>query len=256
MVPLVRNLRGRPPVLLLLLALAHTPSLAQVKGRPVGEGSGPLSEVSTNLRAGGAPVSAARRSLSEDTAGRLGGNPVRGSLQYDVRSGPVSEVSVGPVTSGRAVTAAPVAAASVGAVTKDAGAPLGARISEPLRDLGPLQASLRALQPLPRSADVLPPEADAAWTGAAGSGGADAQMEAEPPGEPPAEPQAEEGAAEVADLDEETPEDAPPDEPEIQEPEEPPLEEANSHEETALAAPAEADADANAEAAPEPAPEE
>jgi len=249
MAPLDRNLRAGPPAFVLLLVLAHTPSLAQVKGRPVGEGSGPLSEMSTNLRAGSAPVSAPRRSLSEDTAGRLGGNPVRGSLQYDVRSGPVSEVSVGPVTSGRAMTAAPVAAASVGAVTKDAGAPLGARISEPLRDLGPLQASLRALQPLPRSADVPPPEADAASAGADGSGGVDVQME------PAAEPQTEEGAAEPGDVGEETPEDTSPDTPEIQEPEEPPLEEADTQAETApVEAPADP-AEADAEAAPEPTPE-
>jgi hypothetical protein len=96
---------------------------------------------------------------------------VRGSVTGNVVSGPVSDISVGSVTASRPVAGGgSVAGASVGAVKKNTDSPLGEMISQPLRELGPLQEQLRAIQPLPRNAappaeDVAPAEA-AADTGA------------------------------------------------------------------------------------------
>ena len=93
------------------------------------------------------------------SAGRLGGNSVRGSVTGDVVSGPVSEISVRGAMAGPPVTGGgSVGQASVGAVKKDVASPLGEMISEPLRELGPLQDQLRAIQPLRRD-DASPDEA-------------------------------------------------------------------------------------------------
>ena len=61
-------------------------------------------------------------------------------------SGPVSEVSRGPVASGRTMTSGSVHSISAGAVKKDIDRPLGERISDPLTELEPLQETLRALR--------------------------------------------------------------------------------------------------------------
>lgn len=150
------------------LATSHSPALAQTAGQPVGQGSGPLSELSTNVGAGSGSVrdSNGRPGINP---GRLGGNSVRGSVAGDIVSGPVSDISVGSVGAGRTVTGGgSVGQASVGAVKKDIASPLGEMISEPLRELGPLQDQLRALQPLPRNGsspdEVAPPAEDAAGT--------------------------------------------------------------------------------------------
>jgi hypothetical protein len=85
-------------------------------------------------------------------AGPLSGNPVRGSVTGDVVSGPLSDISVGPVTADNPMAGGgTVGQASAGAVTKDLASPLGQMISAPLHDLGPLQDRLRAIQPLPRN---------------------------------------------------------------------------------------------------------
>ena len=151
-------------------AALHFPALGQVGANPVGQGSGPLRDLSTNVRAGSGTV---RGSVSDApiNAGALSDRSVRGSVTGNVVSGPVSEISAGAVTASRPVAGGgSVAGASVGAVKKDTGSPLGAMISQPLRELGPLQEQLRAIQPLPRNAappaeDVAPAEA-AADTGA------------------------------------------------------------------------------------------
>ena len=61
-------------------------------------------------------------------------------------SGPVSDVSRGPVTIGRAMTSGSVHSISAGAVKKDIDRPLGERISDPLTELEPLQETLRAVR--------------------------------------------------------------------------------------------------------------
>lgn len=124
---------------------------AQLTGDPVHDRSGSLSNLSTNVGAGSAPVHERGRSVRESSRLRLGGNPVRGSVTGDLRSGPVSELSVGPVTASHPVTGGgSVTESSAGAVKKDINSPLGELISEPLTDLGPLQEQLRAVQPVPR----------------------------------------------------------------------------------------------------------
>jgi hypothetical protein len=127
------------------------PARAEVGGEPVRQGSGPLSDLSTNGGAGSGPVHQRGRSVRDGSMGNLGGNPVRGSVTGDVRSGPVSELSVGPATESRPVTGGgTVTDSSAGAVKKDITSPLGEMISAPLHELGPLQEQLRAVQPLPR----------------------------------------------------------------------------------------------------------
>ena len=88
---------------------------------------------------------------------------MRHSVTGDVRSGPVSELSVGSVTSGRPVSGSgTMSDASLGAVKKDADSPLREEISQPLHDLRGLQEQMRNIEPL--SADQLdttavPPQA-------------------------------------------------------------------------------------------------
>ncbi|MFQ5667045.1 MAG: hypothetical protein ACE5I7_11510 [Candidatus Binatia bacterium] len=131
---------------------AHPPAVAQVRGRPVGEGSGPVSELSTNTGAGSKSVHRRGGNVREGNAGRLGGQPVRGSVTRDVSSGPVSAISVGPVTARHAVgTSATVTGAPAAAVSKGTDHPFGERIAAPVHDLRPLQRLLRHIQPLPRT---------------------------------------------------------------------------------------------------------
>jgi hypothetical protein len=132
------------------LALTLSAASAQVRSNPVHQGTGPVSETSTNVGAGSGPVHESGRSVHEGSAGPLSGNAVRDAVTGDVQSGPVSDVSAGPVTTGRSVSGAgAVTDASAGAVKKDKDSPLGESISQPVRDLGPLQERLRAIQPLP-----------------------------------------------------------------------------------------------------------
>ncbi len=135
--------------------LLMAPAVAQLPGGPVRRDSGPLAELSTNVGAGSGPVRDTGGSLRQGTARRLGGSSVRASATGDVLSGPVSDLSAGPVTAGQPVTGGgTVGQSSVGAVMKDRDSPLGEVISEPLRELGALQERLRALQPLPRNAQL------------------------------------------------------------------------------------------------------
>jgi hypothetical protein len=172
----------------------------QVGAQPVGQDSGPLRELSTNVRAGSGPV---RGSVGNapSNAGALRDRSVRGSVTGDVLSGPVSDSSAGAVTAGRPVAGGgSVAEVSVGAVKKDTDRPLGEMISQPLRELGPLQEQLRAIQPLPRNPplpeeEVAPAEVEPSvrtpdvatepQEPAAGAGSKAARDETEP--EPPLE---------------------------------------------------------------------
>jgi hypothetical protein len=173
-----------------LIALLSGRVQAQLPGQPVGQGSGPVSELSTNIGAASRPVHQPGRSVRDAGTGRLSGNSVRGSVSGDLVSGPVSEISVGPVTANVPVTSSSVGESSSGAVKKDVNSPLGEMISQPLRELGALQEQLRAIQPLPRNTP-LPSELEAEE--------AAAQAAAESAPGPPEEPQTEpEEAAEQA----------------------------------------------------------
>jgi hypothetical protein len=149
---------------LLILAFVVRIAHAQVRGKPVHQDTGPLSEMSTNVGAGSGPVHQWGRSVSDGSLGTLGGNAVRDSASGDVRSGPVSDISVGAVTSGRPVSGSgTVTDASAGAVKKDVDSPLGERISQPVRDLGPLLEQLHAVQPVLPDASAAAGAEDAAW---------------------------------------------------------------------------------------------
>jgi len=136
--------------LLLAILLPLNALHAQMRSNPVHQGSGPLSDLSTNVGAGSGPVHERGRSVSEGSLGTIGGNSVRESVTGDVGSGPVSAISVGPVTSGQPVSGSgTMSDASAGAVKKDVDSSLGEEISQPLHELGPLQARLRGVRPLP-----------------------------------------------------------------------------------------------------------
>jgi hypothetical protein len=131
-------------VLLSRLSAAH----GQVRSNPVHQGTGPLSDLSTNVGAGSGPVHERGRSVRDGSLGTLSGNAVRDGGRGGMLSGPVSDISAGPVTSGQPVSGGgTMTDAGAGAVKKDANSPLGERISQPVRELGPLLDQLRALQP-------------------------------------------------------------------------------------------------------------
>ena len=124
---------------------------AEMPGGPVRRDSGPLRELSTNVGDGSGPVRESGGTLREASAGRLSGNSVRGSVSGDLVSGPVSDISAGPVTSGRSMSGhGTVTDVSAGAVTKDIDSPIREGIAAPVHSLGPLREQLRALEPLPR----------------------------------------------------------------------------------------------------------
>jgi len=130
-------------------------AVAQGVGGPVRQDSGPLRELSTNAGDGGRSVREGSGGLRDSNAGRLSGNSVRGSVTGDVVSGPVGEVSGGPVTSGfRSAGRRTVTDISAGAVTKDIDSPLREVVGAPVRSLGPLQEQLREIQPLPRDVSI------------------------------------------------------------------------------------------------------
>jgi hypothetical protein len=139
-----------------VLALSST-TMAQLSGGPVGQDSGPVRERSTNVGTGSGPVRESGGSVHDGNAGRLSGNSVRGSVTGDLRSGPVSDVSAGPVTSRNPVFGGgSVTEGSTGAVSKDASSPIREGIARPVQELGGLLQQLRAIQPLPR--EGVPPE--------------------------------------------------------------------------------------------------
>jgi len=110
-----------------------------------GEGAGTLSDVSRPVGEGSAPVGEGSETIGEASVGTMHSAPVRDPGTRGMLSGPVSEMSRGPVYQrqqpryGDSVTEA-----SAGAVKHDVASPLGERISQPLRELAPLQAEMRA----------------------------------------------------------------------------------------------------------------
>ena len=135
------------PTVLLLLPTAYcllptAPAPAQsvsVDGGPLDEVSRPVSEGSRNVHERG-------RTVSEGSSGSMKSGPVRDSRTRGMVSGPVSEVSSGPVGDGRPMTGGgSQREASSGAVKNELDRSLGEQLSNP-RQLQALQDSLRALR--------------------------------------------------------------------------------------------------------------
>lgn len=144
----------RRAALLLLGLLGTLPAGAQVRtpGRgAVSEDAGPLGDDSGPVGAGsrsmyeGRTIGESSGSASPD--GHPGGGPVRDRRTRSMRSGPVSSMSSGPMTQPRTLPdGGSITESSAGAVKHDVDQPLGSRISQPLRELAPLQAQLRELR--------------------------------------------------------------------------------------------------------------
>ena len=167
--------------LILALALA-LPAAAQVRtpgnsavsehAGPIGGDSRPVGEGSRAMRDGSRPIG--ESSSAPSISGRLGGS-VRDASTRSMHSGPVSSLSRGSMTQPRTLPdGGSMTEHSAGAVKHDIDRPLGSRISEPLRELAPLQAQLRAVReqgaaaavaaaaaPVAAEPDLLPIEADA-----------------------------------------------------------------------------------------------
>ena len=135
----------------LLVALtslnAGRSALAQVQqpgeGVSAGENSGSLSDVSRPLE-DSPSVHDGAQTIGETSAGSVHSGPVRDAGTRSMVSGPVSDVSRGPMYEPRPpLSGGSVTEASAGAVKHDIDSPLGERISSPLRELGPLQQAMR-----------------------------------------------------------------------------------------------------------------
>lgn len=141
----------RLPSILFLVALlsplgAHAQSVAPAK-KSVGEDSGPLSELSTNVGHDSRPVSEGSTTIGEGSVGSMLSGPTHDRAMPSMISGPVSEISRGPVTSFIPVTShVAVRDASAGAVTREAERSVGEQLLEPEQDLTALQEQLRALR--------------------------------------------------------------------------------------------------------------
>jgi hypothetical protein len=111
-----------------------------------GERSGSISDVSRPLGPDSKAVHDGALTIGETSGGPVRSGPVRGPGTRSMLSGPVSESSRGPMTHERALrSGGSITEASAGAVKHDIAAPLGERISQPLRELRPLQERLREL---------------------------------------------------------------------------------------------------------------
>ncbi len=140
-------------VLLVAVATSSMPLAARAQVRDpedtisAGEGSGPLSDVSRPLRDDSTSVHDRSLTIGEASVGPMRSGPVRDVGVRSMLSGPVSELSRGPVREPHPpLTRGSVTEASAGAVKHDIASPLGERISEPLRELAPLQKQMRALR--------------------------------------------------------------------------------------------------------------
>jgi hypothetical protein len=88
---------------LLLFTVLISPASAQLGGRSVSEDSGPLSDISTNVRTNSNPVSEPGRSVRESDAGALSGNSTRESAVAPMKSGTFSDISAGTIGSARSL---------------------------------------------------------------------------------------------------------------------------------------------------------
>jgi hypothetical protein len=111
-----------------------------------GEGAGKLSDVSRPVGDDSTSVhSGPNRTIGEASSGSVRSGPVRDGNTRSMLSGPVSEMSRGPVREqGLSLPGGSVTEASSGAVKHDIDSPLGERISQPVRELQPLQQQMRA----------------------------------------------------------------------------------------------------------------
>jgi hypothetical protein len=109
-----------------------------------GERAGPLSDVSRPLRDDSIAVHDAASTIGESAVGAARSGPTHDRSGRSMVSGSVSDASLGPMSEPRPpITSGAVAEASAGAVKHDIASPLGERISDPLRELGPLQQQMR-----------------------------------------------------------------------------------------------------------------
>jgi hypothetical protein len=175
------------PLLLALpvAAQVRTPGASAVSEHsgPIGADSRPVGEGSRSMRDGARTIG--ESSSEPSVSGRLGGS-VRDAATRSMRSGPVSSLSRGPMTQPRTLPdGGSMTAHSAGAVKHDIDRPLGSRISQPLRELAPLQAQLRALREHGVEAAVAAAAAPVAADPEPVPGGADAALAPDLPGEAP-----------------------------------------------------------------------
>jgi hypothetical protein len=140
--------RNAPLFVVLLVTCAAT-APAQVRDAEdtvsAGEGAGILSDVSTNVGHDSRPVHDGTLTIGETSSGPIRSGPVSDAQTRSMLSGPVSSISQGPMRQTRPpLSGGSMTEASAGAVKHDAASPLGERISDPLRELGPLQEQMRA----------------------------------------------------------------------------------------------------------------
>jgi hypothetical protein len=141
-------------LLAVLVALA-IPASAQLSGRSVSEDSGPVSELSTNVRTGSRPVHERGRTVRESSVGFLSDGSTRESSMAPMKSGTFSEISAGTVTSDRSLRREKSRARLAPAPPR-----LGAERTmpppvywEPVYDLDGLVEDLGSIEPLPLSED-------------------------------------------------------------------------------------------------------
>jgi hypothetical protein len=149
----MRRLRSRGLQGIALLAVvsafgAVPPAAAQVRQPDetisAGEGAGTLSDVSRPVGDGSRSVHDGARTIGEASDGSMHSGPVRDGRTRSMLSGPVSEISRGPMYQPQpSLSGGSVTEASAGAVKHDIASPLGERISQPLRELAPLQQQMR-----------------------------------------------------------------------------------------------------------------
>lgn len=195
----------RWPILLMLLAL---PAAAQVRtpgqsavsehAGPIGDDSGPVGEDSRSMYEGRTIGESSVRHPNDE---RIGGS-VRDRMTRSMRSGPVSSLSSGSMRQPRTLPdAGSQAANSAGAVKHDFDQPLGSRISQPLRELAPLQAQLREIRQHGDAAAIAAAEAPASAE--------PAPVELDEAMAPDAEPVADDAELAPEHLEEEPPMDTP-----------------------------------------------
>lgn len=152
----------------LAILLCAAPAAAQIRtpgasavsehSGPIGDDSGPVGEGSRSMYEG---VTIGESSVRHPDDRRSGGS-VRDRNTRSMRSGPVSSLSSGPMTQPRTLPdGGSMTQHSAGAVKHDIDRPLGSRISQPLRELAPLQAHLRDLREHGSDAAIAAAEAPA-----------------------------------------------------------------------------------------------
>jgi hypothetical protein len=100
---LCRGAAGSPGLYAVVVMLLAVPVQAQLSGQPVSEGSGPVSDLSTNVRTGSRPVHERGRTVRESSVTTWSSGSVRESSVASVKSGTFSELSAGTVTSDRSL---------------------------------------------------------------------------------------------------------------------------------------------------------